>query len=525
MKKLFIIYSLLFLSITTFAQKKAPNNWFNLDYKKDKVYGVSSEKAYSELLTNKKPTNIIVAVIDGGIEYQHEDLTNVMWINAKEQKNNKDDDGNGYIDDIYGWNFIGGPDSNYVYDGLEATRVYAKYKNKYEDNNGKLIGGSGKEYELFIKARKIYLKNYNEAKMYTGFYENMLNNSKKIIEGSGKTNPSVKDLSYYKPANKEEKQTLAIAKIILKTGGLNNSPVVSSINEIVNHFKNQLAYNTNISFDPRIYVKDNYDDLNERFYGNNAVDAPSADHGTHVAGIIAAQRDNEKGIKGVSNAVQIMALRVVPDGDERDKDIANAIRYAVDNGAKIINMSFGKSISPYKEHVDAAVKYAEEKDVLLVHAAGNDNKCIDTTDNYPTGIYANGMAASNWLEVGASTWQKGKKITASFSNFGKNKVHVFAPGYEINSCTPGSAYEAQSGTSMAAPVTSGVAAMLRSYYPQLTAQQTKEIIMQSVVVYKKKVLVPGSSKHKVKLSELCQSGGIVNAYKAILLAEKKYPLK
>ncbi|MFN4083948.1 MAG: S8 family serine peptidase [Bacteroidia bacterium] len=523
MKKLFIL-SYLMLSVTlAFAQKKAPENWFNLDYKKNKVYGVSTERAYDELLKGKTPKYITVAVIDGGIDYNHEDLKNVMWVNSKEKINNTDDDQNGYADDIYGWNFIGGKDSNYIYDLLEATRIYNKLKNKFEDKDGKFINENDNDFALFKKARYYYYKSYNEASAYAKGYGNLIESIRDIFTNSGKENPTAKDLDYFKPTNPKEKNRLSVAKMVAKTGGLQNSPIMNQLNEIYNHFNDQVKYNLDNNADPRYLVGDNYEDKKERFYGNNKVDAPNAGHGTHVAGIIAAQRDNEMGIKGVSATARIMALRVVPDGDERDKDIANAIIYAVDNGAKIINMSFGKPISPDKDLVDAAVKYAMSKDVLLVHAAGNDNKNIDTMDNYPTAVFKSGdFTAPNWIEVGASTWKKGKHIVAPFSNFGKNKVDVFAPGYDINSCAPGSNYEVQSGTSMAAPVTSGVAAILRSYYPHLTATQTKDIIMRSVVVYNKKVVVPGSRKHKLKLNELSKTGGIVNVYNAILLAEKEY---
>jgi subtilisin family serine protease len=515
------------VTTSIFAQKKAPpENWFNLDYKTAKVNGVATEKAYRELLKDKTPKTVIVAVIDGGLDYKHEDLKDVMWINPGEIPDNGiDDDNNGYIDDIYGWNFLGGSDgSSYEYDNLETTRIYAKYKEKFENEDGSLntqYAGS-KEYDLFVKARKYYKKSFSEASFYNEFYGNMLANAKNLLD----RNPKKSDLDRLKPSSPQEKQYIILAKIIQKTGGLDKSPIVGYIEDARKHFANQLEYNLNLSYDPRYIVGDDYNNVKEKFYGNKHIDAPNAEHGTHVAGIIGANRKNNIGILGVSNSVRIMGLRVVPDGDERDKDIANAIYYAVDNGAKVINMSFGKLLSPDKAIIDAAVKYAMSKDVLLVHAAGNDAKNIDTMDNYPTAVFEGGnFIAPNWIEVGASSWEKGKYVTANFSNFGKNKVDVFAPGVDINSCAPGSKYEVQSGTSMAAPVTAGVAALLRAYYPELTAEQTKAIILESAVVYKKKVLVPGSNKKKVKLSELCKTGAIVNAYEAVRLAEERTTTK
>ncbi|MFN3316269.1 MAG: S8 family serine peptidase, partial [Raineya sp.] len=287
---------------------------------------------------------------------------------------------------------------------------------------------------------------------------------------------------------------------------------------------NALEYGYNEKFDPRKIVGDNPKKLREKGYGNNDVKGPDAFHGTHVAGIIAANRDNNLGIKGVANNVLIMPIRAVPDGDERDKDIANAIYYAVDNGAHIINMSFGKAYSPNKAFVDEAVKYAEAKGVLLVHAAGNDAKNLEVEANFPNRTYAdNGKEATNWLEIGASSWHNSdSKFVANFSNYGKSKVDVFAPGVDIYSTVPDkNTYKHASGTSMAAPATSGVAALLMSYYPTLTAVQVKEILMKSSIKYSQNINKPGEKDNTdTKLSDLCITGGIINAYEAVKMAEE-----
>jgi subtilisin family serine protease len=298
------------------------------------------------------------------------------------------------------------------------------------------------------------------------------------------------------------------------------SDLIGQFTEAKDYFKSQLDFHLNLDLDTRKIVGDNYDDVNEKNYGNNRVSGPKAEHGTHVAGIIAANRNNSMGIKGVADNAQIMVLRVVPDGDERDKDIANAIMYAANNGAKVINMSFGKSLSPNKQLVDDAVKYAMSKDVLLIHAAGNDNSNIDTIENFPNATFLNREKASAWIEVGASGWKKKKFLTANFSNYGKQTVDLFAPGVDINSCVPNSKYESFNGTSMAAPVVAGIAATLRAYFPEITAEQTKQLIMESVIKYNKKVFIPGT-KTKVKLSELCQTGGIANLYNAVKLGMEK----
>jgi subtilisin family serine protease len=292
------------------------------------------------------------------------------------------------------------------------------------------------------------------------------------------------------------------------------------------YFK-KVAYGYNENFDPRDIVGDNYEDVDQKIYGNNDVEGPDAAHGTHVAGIIAAVRDNEIGVQGIANNVRIMSVRAVPDGDERDKDVANAIRYAVDNGASIINMSFGKGFSWNKNVVDDAIRYAQKKDVLLVHASGNSNKNIDEEDNFPNDVYEKPKGflfckkkeAKTWLEVGALSWESGENMIAYFSNYGKKEVDVFAPGMAIYSTVPNDSYQIMQGTSMASPVVTGIAAVLRSYFPKLKAEQVKEIIMQSADPIGTKVKVPGSDE-LVLLSEISKSGGIVNVYTAVSLASK-----
>src|SRR5690606_16666116 len=222
--------------------------------------------------------------------------------------------------------------------------------------------------------------------------------------------------------------------------------------------------------------------------------------------------------KGIADNVRIMSIRAVPNGDERDKDIANAIRYAADNGAHIINMSFGKGFSPQKEAVDKAVKYAESKGVLMIHAAGNGSDDLDREANFPNKTYLSGGQSKTWLEIGASSWGADLDMVGSFSNYGKKSVDLFAPGVEIYSTTPDDTYESLQGTSMAAPATSAVAAILMSYFPDLNAEQVKDILKQSTRKFDGlKVAKPGSQE-PVAFDQLSSSGGMVNAYEAVKLA-------
>lgn len=518
-----ILVALVFTSTllpNAFGQKKAPDNWYNLDRKEDKVYGVSTNKTYRELLRGRNSKTVIVAVIDGGTDVKHEDFQGLAWVNPKEIANNGvDDDQNGYIDDINGWNYIGGKDTNVVKDNLEITRIYAKYNKKYTNvSRAELVSEVDKtEFDLFKKAEALYLKRYNEAQRNAEIYGKIKEGVENVITYFKKDNLTVEELNTYPIKTPIDK--LAIINMTNAVKG--KLPIKDLLNELVGaseHYNEQLEYSLNQEFNSRTLVGDNYENMAEVGYGNNNVIGPSGDHGTHVAGIIAADRKNGIGIIGIADNVRIMVLRVVPDGDERDKDIANAIRYATDNGAKIINMSFGKAASPNKHEVDEAVRYAVSKDVLLIHAAGNDHSNIDTVENFPTAKYQYGPdRAGSWIEVGASTWKKKKEITANFSNFGKKSVDVFAPGLDIYSTLPYNKYGTFSGTSMAAPVVAGIAAVLRSYFPDLTAQQTKALILESAIVYKKKVFIPGTQK-KTKLKELCQTGGIANLYNAAKLA-------
>jgi subtilisin family serine protease len=509
------------LSFNAFAQKQAPDNWFNLDPKQDKIWGVSTERAYKELPIGKNSEKIIVAVIDAGTDINHEDLKGNLWVNTKEIPGNGiDDDKNGYIDDINGWSFIGGAKGNVKEDTYEYTRILGSYLAKGVKEGETPNFKTPEEKALYEAALKLYEENYKSTKGQYDQFTELMDKIEATIKKTGSKNPTMAMLGLLPETTKEEKSLKQIVSYIIMTGGPEESPVMVSFREAQEQLATMVNYNLNKSFDPRYMVGDNYDDLKERYYGNNQVSAPNTDHGTHVAGIIAADRNNDIGIKGISDRALIMTLRVVPNGDERDKDIANAIRYAADNGAKVINMSFGKKLSPNKDIIDEAVAYAMSKDVLLIHAAGNDGKDITKEDFYPTATNAKtGLKAANWIEVGACSWEGKKKRVADFSNYGLTGVEVFAPGVDLNSCYPDSKYKSNSGTSMAAPVVSGIAAVIRQNYPKLTAVQTKQIILMSAIPCKEKVMLPGSKK-KTKMKKISVTGAIVNVYEALLLAEK-----
>lgn len=516
-----------------------PKDWFLRDPETDSLQGVSAEKTYNTLLKGKASRTVLVAVIDSGIDTDHEDLKDIIWVNEDEIAGNGiDDDKNGYVDDIHGWNFIGGKDGNVNEDTYEVTREYARLKPKYENIDEKKVGKKQRaEYEYWKKVQTKYerdskfnkgqLDQYNqEYTLYTNAYltidycDSILSNKL----GKPVTKSSLASITATNDTLNFAKQTLSkvlenvdgdiqVSEFLMELGAY-----LSQLKEGVEHYRTAVEFGYNTEFNSRLMVGDNPENLYEKGYGNNDVKGPDARHGTHVAGIIGANRKNDLGIKGIADNVRIMSVRAVPNGDERDKDVANAIIYATDNGAKIINMSFGKSFSPQKEAVDKAVKYAESKGVLLIHAAGNDGDDLDKESNYPNRTFTSGGEAKTWLEIGASSWGTDADFVGSFSNYGKKSVDLFAPGVQIYSTTPNNTYEDLQGTSMACPATSGVAAIIMSYFPDLSAAQVKEVLRQSTRKFDGlKVSKPGS-KEEVLFNQLSSTGGMVNALEAVKLA-------
>lgn len=490
---------------TTKLSDKDLQRWSHLDLSKDTVPGMSVDKAYAELLKGKKGSKIIVAVVDSGIDVEHEDLKSVIWKNSKEiAGNKKDDDNNGYIDDINGWNFLGDASD----EQLEMTRIVKK------GDDGSM------QYQL---ASAELAKKKAELGPQKQQLDYILGGDKAIKEYLKKDNYTLDDVKAIKTTDKTLLEYQQMMIQILSYG--TRKDFDAQMAEFKEYVDEQLNYNLNTDFDGRKIVGDNPNDINDKKYGNNNVIGPKkegAKHGTHVAGIIASVRHNGKGGDGVaSNNVQIMAVRAVPNGDEYDKDIALAIRYAVDNGAKVINGSFGKSYSPNRQWVYDAIKYAESKDVLFVHAAGNDAENIDSSPNFPND--ADGASpeyADNVLTIGALNFEYGTSIMADFSNYGKDNVDIFAPGVKIYSTTPKNTYDYLGGTSMASPNAAGVAALIRSYYPKLKASQVKHIIMDSGTPLTNTITLAGAKGEQTNLSAISKTGKIVNAYNALVLAEK-----
>ncbi len=542
MNRFFNVLVVFFVGFTILsAQTPTPNDWY-YGNPGEGYNGISMQKAYQEFLKDKKTKTVIVAIIDSGIDIEHEDLAANIWVNPGEIPNNGiDDDKNGYIDDIHGWNFIGGPNGKNVGpDSYEATRVYGSLKYKYDKAIPSNLNKKDKaEYETYVRAKETVDKEIEKAK---GSLQKLDNVEMKVMAAFDALAIALGDKSFtsenVNTIETGDSQELTMAKTLalqyLTDSELKDVPqlkekIKDELNEDRKNYQNKLDFAYNVDFDPRkTIVKDNYNDPTEKYYGNNDVEGPDPLHGTHVGGIVGAVRNNEIGMDGVASNVKLMSVRAVPDGDERDKDVANAIRYAVDNGASVINMSFGKGFGTHKYLVDEAVKYAADKDVLLVHAAGNSGQDNDVTPNFPNSTFEKKSGflckkhkmAKNWIEVGALNYKDGEDAPAPFSNYGQKGVDLFAPGMKIYSTMPNNEYAPLQGTSMAAPVVAGVAATIRSVYPSLTADQVKEAILKTVTPLSQVVKLPGSKTDKVSFTKLSTTGGTVNLDKALQYASK-----
>jgi cell wall-associated protease len=552
MKKFFI--SALFLSgYLSFAQSTAKSvdpmqdkdlmTWYHKDFATTHVYGVNTLNAY-KFLDSKglKPKKVIVAVLDSGVQIDHPAIKNNIWTNPNEiPGNGKDDDKNGYVDDIHGWDFIGGKNGEVSADNLEITRVVRQYKDVFEgpdtainkENQLKMP----EEFAMYLKSKEEFDKKGPEAKQNYETYLKINSLIPTMLQLLNGKNLTAENVAAIKPTTQDEKISANVLAQVVKDPAVAGKSSADfkkymdgEMKQALDQFEPQATKQYNLDFDPRSIVGDDYSNINEKYYGNNHYEGPDALHGTHVSGIIAGEPNGKEIQYGVGYRVaKIMVIRAVPDGDERDKDIANGIYYAVNNGAKIVNMSFGKPVSPGKKKVWEAFKYAEDKGVLLVHAAGNDNEDLEKSDNYPTNFKNQTDAKpflNNVITVGAST-NDNAHLRASFSNYNGKMVDVFAPGEKIYSSVAGNKYQYLAGTSMATPVVAGSAAILLAYMPNLTPPQLIESFEKTV--NKSTVNADIKDAPAETFDKISVSGGVIDVYKAAVYAYnhfyKKMPEK
>lgn len=539
MKKLLISASFLLGLGLSFAQTDAVTidpmkdkdlmTWYHKDFSATNVYGVNTQNAYKYLESKGlKPKTVVVGVLDSGVEVDHPGLINNMWKNPNEVPSNGiDDDGNGYIDDVHGWNFMGSKKGDIDVDNMEVTRVVKQYKPLFEGpdstENKANQAKMPEEFEMYMKSKEIFNKKLMEAQQGNQLYtkiQSLIPNMVKMLNGK----PLVKEnLAGIKPSNQDDMMALQVLLNLSADPTLGGKPAAEveanlkeQMKEALDYYGPQATKQYNLDFDPRAeLVGDNYENYAEKNYGNNNYEGPDAEHGTHVAGIIAGYPQGNEVQYGVAHKVaKIMTVRTVPNGDERDKDVANSIRYAVDNGAKILNMSFGKPVSPGKQHVWDAFEYAESKGVLLVKAAGNENEDISEHTYYPTNFKNPAdekPAFTNMIVVGANT-KDPDFLRASFSNFNGKMVDIFAPGDEIYAPVPDGKYKYNQGTSMASPMVAGAAAVLLAYMPNLTPAQIIESLVNTANKSTINAMLPTNANNRFDL--ISRAGGVMDLRKA-----------
>lgn len=529
-----ILSGLLLLSLDTFAQTlpplqpDPPKNWYALDLKTDGYFGISLTQAY-QFINGLKSKPVIVAIVDSGIDTLQKDLQGVLWVNPKEKAGNgKDDDHNGYIDDLHGWDFLGGPGGKSDFSETEEeVREYQRLKDKYLNATDSTVTDK-KEYAYWKNVKTEYDSTVTKAHTETTQLSPIMN---ALMETSGYIKRSLNlksnqtftkaDVVHFQPTNDtlKEVKNLWLIAFSEDVSTSTNVKVLKELSEYMAKLNNSI--NPDLEARKRI-IGDDPDVLKDKPYGNNILKFSDASHGTDVAGLVGAIRNNNYGIDGIADNVKIMAIKAVPIGDEYDKDEVNAIHYAVDNGAKIINMSFGKKISPHKEWVDEAFKYAAAHDVLLVQAAGNENQDLDVKPDYPNDTFLDGSAtdADNVINVGASGMKPDDNLATTFSNYGKKTVDVFAPGVKITSIDNDAETITDDGTSFSSPIVTGIAALILEYYPDLSARQVKQALLESATPLTGTMVFKPGTKQKVDFTTLSKTGGIVNARKALEIASK-----
>ena len=512
-----------------FAWGQDAKFWHWKDLEKEGVHGVSLFKAQQLLIESKlKPTPIVIAILDGGIDTNHHQIRPLLWNNPKEIPGNQiDDDKNGYIDDIHGWNFLGNATGQNVDKASdEKSRIYHRYKNEFKQEELDSVNWDAKKKSTYTSWRQAaaeivfteedadnlaFIKMAKNAVVKMGFI---------LIREMEDSNFTAEKLETYQPIGKITADTKISYLRTLQALGIDrmngHQSIVDDLNEyIAGKEKAAISLETPPEDIRKLIIKDRYEDLKDQYYGNNNITGPNAKHGTHVAGLAAGIIDTIFTKSNFNNPIKLMGVRVVPDGDEYDKDIALGIRYAVNNGAKIINMSFGKSFSPEQAWVDSAIRYAASKDVLIIHSAGNESYDLNNKTVYPSPYSSSfNNKASNMITVGASSDPIiAESLLTDFSNYGNQIVDLFSPGNKIYSSLPNQTYGFTNGTSMSAPILSHIAAIVRAYFPKLSAIEVKAILLQSCWKPEDEnsiFPIPQKDQSK-KLKELSAEGGIINA--------------
>lgn len=527
-----VILWLLLMNVThvAFAQVELDTSyvvskkWHYLDPVQDTVYGISLYKAYDFLSTFPQKRKCVVAVIDGGGELDHVDLKNVLWTNKGEIPGNGiDDDNNGYIDDVHGWNFLGKPDGTTFQDGIsEGDREFLKLSHRYFGRDPTMTPEQRMYFGTKVIPNSNFAKGYLQATGIPGYVKYIEDfctfistNFRDKQEVS--VRKAIEKMQADETLRKDRERYNAFGYFVVRLDSLKNVPLDQYEEHLVQNFEKWgtaaiTKLNEDVKKGREIEAEKIDPVTNKRYQGNGNLASLSMEHGTHVGGIIGADRHNNSDFFGIAD-VELMFVRVLAGKgcDEEDQDVANAIRYAVDNGANIINMSFGKFLSIDPKSVEKALEYAKKKGVMVVMAAGNETVNRDVVARYPQC----NSKSENIIVVGASD---PRGMTTVFSNFGKKTVHVFAPGFKIYSAFPGSSYKELSGTSMAAPVVTGIVALLWNYFPELKPKDLKKIILDTGIEGAKWTVrrrIDADKYKELSFKDMSVTGKIVNAENAV----------
>ena len=534
-------------------KKQSDLDWYNCSFDKDNVYGAEVNKAYDFLKGKKMKKRPVVALIGSGIDVEHEDLKQAIWFNPKEKADGKDNDKNGLVDDINGWNFLGGKDGQVMESTMrEGDREFLRLKDKYAD-----YMFDGKDYYKIINEKMTKVPAPENVDEFNYYRFNVMPESpiagsyggwvlvQAVKEYAAKFDKMMRERFPNKELTQEDfnicydpkapRDSLAEVAFMVCAYGFSIyqtdkwDAVYAGIKSGAQIQQSQAEYEAKVkqfgSDGRATIIGDNYLDINDNKYGNNVLLTTDASIGTMEAGIIAGKRDNGLGGNGIMDQAEIMTLRVSANGEPYLKDIALAIRYAVDHGADVILLPVQNSLYPedQKKWISEALEYAESKGVLAITPAWEASQDLSKDIYFPNRWMTGKKELTNLMVVSSSDKEGNPSMT---SNYGAKEVDLYAPGIDIYSTYTGDTYQTGTGIGLAAATTVGVAALLKAYYPQLTGTQIRNILLESVtsrkdVEVEKGIRVNGQASQDLFLfGDLCLSGGILNAYQAVVAADK-----
>lgn len=534
-------------------KKQADLDWYNCSFDKDGVYGAEVNKAYDFLKGKKIKKRPVVALIGSGMDIEHEDLKQAIWVNPKEKADGKDNDKNGLVDDINGWNFLGGKDGQVMEATMrEGDREFLRLKDKYADyifdgkNYNKVIDGKltkvadPENIEEYNYYRNQVLPESPMAGTYSGWqltyilkayadkFDQMM---KERFPGKELTEADF-SICYDPKAPRDSLSEVSFMMCAMGFGVYKTDKwetVYAGIKSGAQIEQAKAEYERKVgqfgADGRKDIIGDNYLDINYNKYGNNVLLTADAAIGTMEAGIIVAKRENGLGGNGIMDQAEIMTLRVAANGEPYLKDIALAIRYAVDHQADIIMLPVQNTLYPedQKKWISEALEYAESKGVFCITPAWEGAQDLAVETYYPNRWMTGKKELTNLMVVCSSDKNGNPSMN---SNYGAKEVDLYAPGMEIYSTYTGDTYQSGTGLGLAAATTVGVAALIKAYYPHLTGTQIRNILLETVTSRKdaeveKGIIVDGKPTQDLFLfGDLCLSGGIINAYQAVVAADK-----